>query len=222
MRKQKYTIDVIIRYKGGIVLVKRAIEPELGKWALPGGHVELDETLEHAAVREAKEETGLDITLIRQLHTYSDPKRDPRNHVKKLMMSGSLTLTSCRNWRLTIKRFSWIITMENIEEWLDGLKTTSKAIIVEGPNDKKALEHFGIRNIFVLSRQPMFAVMEDVASQFDDAIILTDYDKKGRIYYGKLSRGLQSLGVRIDNVFREFLYHKKLSHIEGLVNFVER
>ncbi len=79
MRRQKVSVDMIIRYKGGIVLVKRKNEP-VG-WALPGGHVELDETLEAAAVREAKEETNLDISLIRQFHTYSDPERDMRNHV---------------------------------------------------------------------------------------------------------------------------------------------
>jgi len=78
MREQKVTVDVIIRYKGGIVLVKRKYEP-IG-WALPGGIVEIDETLENAAVREAKEETNLDTDLIRQFHTYSDPKRDQRNH----------------------------------------------------------------------------------------------------------------------------------------------
>jgi len=78
MREQKVAVDIIIRHRGGIVLVKRK---DNGMWALPGGHVELDETLEHAAIREAKEETGLDVRLIRQLHTYSDPARDPRNHV---------------------------------------------------------------------------------------------------------------------------------------------
>ena len=78
MRKQKIAVDMIIRYKGGIVLVKRKYEP-IG-WALPGGNVEIEETLEQAAVREAKEETSLDIQLIRQLHTYSDPKRDKRWH----------------------------------------------------------------------------------------------------------------------------------------------
>ena len=49
-------------------------------WALPGGFVDYGESLESAAVREAKEETGLDVELIRQFHTYSDPKRDPRHH----------------------------------------------------------------------------------------------------------------------------------------------
>ncbi len=76
MREQKVTVDIIIRYKGGIVLIKRKNDP-IG-WALPGGIVEVEETLEQTAVREAKEETSLDIRLIRQMHTYSDPKRDAR------------------------------------------------------------------------------------------------------------------------------------------------
>jgi len=72
------TIDIIIKYKGGIILIKRKNPPE--GWALPGGFVGYGENLESAAVREAKEETRLDIELIRQFHTYSDPKRDPRHH----------------------------------------------------------------------------------------------------------------------------------------------
>lgn len=72
------TVDIIIESNGGIILIKRKNPPE--GWALPGGFVDYGETLEAAAVREAKEETGLDIELIRQFHTYSDPKRDPRHH----------------------------------------------------------------------------------------------------------------------------------------------
>jgi len=72
------TVDIIIEYKGSIVLIKRKNPPE--GWALPGGFVEYGEDLEAAAVREAKEETGLEVELLRQFHTYSDPKRDPRHH----------------------------------------------------------------------------------------------------------------------------------------------
>ncbi|RME62795.1 MAG: NUDIX hydrolase [Nitrospirae bacterium] len=73
------TVDIIIETsEGGIVLIKRKNPPE--GWALPGGFVEYGESLEDAAIREAKEETGLDIELIRQFHTYSAPDRDPRFH----------------------------------------------------------------------------------------------------------------------------------------------
>jgi 8-oxo-dGTP diphosphatase len=73
------TVDIIIELgEGRIVLIERANPPH--GWALPGGFVDYGESLETAAVREAKEETGLDVTLLRQLHTYSDPSRDPRQH----------------------------------------------------------------------------------------------------------------------------------------------
>ena len=72
------TVDIIIETRDGIVLIKRK-NPPYG-WALPGGFVDYGESLEEAAKREAKEETGLDIELIRQFHTYSDPKRDERFH----------------------------------------------------------------------------------------------------------------------------------------------
>lgn len=81
MQGEKYpltTVDVIIEYKEGIVLIDRK-NPPFG-WALPGGFVEYNESLEAAAVREAKEETGLDIVNLKQFHTYSDPARDPRHH----------------------------------------------------------------------------------------------------------------------------------------------
>ncbi len=72
------TVDTIIEIEGGIVLIKRKNPPP--GWAIPGGFVDYGESLEDAVRREAKEETGLDIKLIRQFHTYSDPKRDPRHH----------------------------------------------------------------------------------------------------------------------------------------------
>jgi len=72
-------VDVIIELEGqGVVLIRRR-NPPYG-WALPGGFVEYGESLERAAVREAREETSLDVELLRQFHTYSDPPRDPRGH----------------------------------------------------------------------------------------------------------------------------------------------
>ena len=72
------TVDIIIRVQGGIILIERK-NPPFG-WALPGGFVDYGESLEDAAVREAKEETSLDVNIIRQFHSYSDPSRDERLH----------------------------------------------------------------------------------------------------------------------------------------------
>jgi len=73
------TVDIIIEIESnGIVLIKRK-NPPYG-WAIPGGFVDYGESLEEAALREAKEETNLDVKLIKQFHTYSDPIRDPRHH----------------------------------------------------------------------------------------------------------------------------------------------
>ncbi len=72
------TVDAIIEINGGIVLIQRKNPPP--GWAIPGGFVDYGETLEDAVCREMKEETCLDVNLVRQFHTYSDPKRDPRHH----------------------------------------------------------------------------------------------------------------------------------------------
>lgn len=72
------TVDIIIEYGDGVVLINRK-NPPYG-WAIPGGFVDYGESLEKAAVREAREETSLEVELIRQFHTYSDPARDPRHH----------------------------------------------------------------------------------------------------------------------------------------------
>ena len=72
------TVDIIIELDNGIVLIERKNEP-FG-WALPGGFVNYGESLEAAAVREAREETSLEISGLRLLGCYSDPGRDQRMH----------------------------------------------------------------------------------------------------------------------------------------------
>lgn len=78
------TVDIIIECltsdgPRGIVLIDRKYPPY--GWALPGGYVEYGEPAYEAAIREAKEETSLDVELAYQLYTYSHPGRDPRKHV---------------------------------------------------------------------------------------------------------------------------------------------
>jgi ADP-ribose pyrophosphatase YjhB (NUDIX family) len=73
------TVDIIIEIEPeGVILIKRKNPPH--GWAIPGGFVDYGETIEDAALREAKEETSLDVELIKQFRTYSDPNRDPRHH----------------------------------------------------------------------------------------------------------------------------------------------
>lgn len=72
------TVDIIIEISGGIVLIERR-NPPFG-WALPGGFVDYGESLEDAAIREAREETSLVVSNLRLVGCYSDPLRDERMH----------------------------------------------------------------------------------------------------------------------------------------------
>lgn len=80
------TTDIVIERDGAVVLVRRRWPP-LG-WALPGGFVDVGETVEAAAVREAKEETGLDVRLLALLNVYSDPARDARRHTLSVVYTA--------------------------------------------------------------------------------------------------------------------------------------
>ncbi|MDP8948539.1 MAG: NUDIX hydrolase [Actinomycetota bacterium] len=76
----KLMVDVVIPTEEGVVLIRRGSDPFVGQWALPGGFVEVGETVEAAAVREAAEETGLVVELAHLVGVYSEPERDPRGH----------------------------------------------------------------------------------------------------------------------------------------------
>ena len=88
-RNPSPTVDIIIEIDGRIVLVERRNPPP--GWALPGGFVDYGESFEEAARREAREETGLEVHLLRQLHTYSDPGRDPRQHTASTVFIATAT-----------------------------------------------------------------------------------------------------------------------------------
>jgi len=75
------TVDAVILFKkDNLILITRKNPPFQGEYALPGGFVDIGETLEQACIREAKEETNLNVRIKRLIGVYSDPKRDPRGH----------------------------------------------------------------------------------------------------------------------------------------------
>ena len=74
------TVDPVIIRDGRVLLQKRSFGMFKGTWVLPGGRVEADEDTWHACVREAREETGLDVRIIRMIGFYDDPARDPEKH----------------------------------------------------------------------------------------------------------------------------------------------
>jgi 8-oxo-dGTP diphosphatase len=91
----RLTVDLVIELRDRpghpVVLIRRRHPPE--GWALPGGFVDVGETLERAAVREAREETGLTVHLEGLLGCYSDPARDPRGHTVSAVYVASASGT---------------------------------------------------------------------------------------------------------------------------------
>ena len=80
-KKPSLTVDIFIfNDKKEFILIKRKYNPYKDCWAFPGGFVDYGETTEDAAVREAKEETSIDVDLQNQFKVYSNPLRDPRGH----------------------------------------------------------------------------------------------------------------------------------------------
>ncbi len=81
----KLTVDAVIILNGKIVLIERKNPPYQGKYALPGGFVDIGETIEKAVEREVNEETGLTIEIVKLLGVYSEPSRDPRGHTVSIV-----------------------------------------------------------------------------------------------------------------------------------------
>lgn len=108
------------------------------------------------------------------------------------------------------------VDKKEILEELEKLKDT--LVIVEGKNDKKALEKFGLKNILMLEGNAIFEVVEKVDSE---VAILTDLDHKGKELYKRLQSMLTKRGIRINNRLRHLLLKSDLKVIEGIDTFLK-
>ncbi|NOJ28547.1 MAG: ADP-ribose pyrophosphatase [Nitrososphaeraceae archaeon] len=88
--KPSLTVDNIIRKNSTILLIKRSKEPFKNHYALPGGFINFDETVEDAVRRETLEETSLDVEPLDILGVYSDPSRDPRGHAISIVFMSTI------------------------------------------------------------------------------------------------------------------------------------
>lgn len=94
------TVDAVVFRLNGedleVLLIQRKHDPFAGMWALPGGFVDMDETVEQAVVRELEEETGLRLEKLKQLFTFSEIGRDPRGRTVSVTFFGMADLNNSR------------------------------------------------------------------------------------------------------------------------------
>jgi 8-oxo-dGTP diphosphatase len=87
-RSPSLAVDIIIFFDNKLILIRREKEPFKDRFAIPGGFVEYGETVDNAALREAKEETGLEVKELTLFGVYSNPDRDPRGHTISIVFYG--------------------------------------------------------------------------------------------------------------------------------------
>lgn len=97
-----------------VLLIERALEPFQGKWALPGGFVHIDESLDAAALRELREETGLNKVFLEQLYTIGTPDRDPRERVVTVAYYALVRLSDHRVTAATDARQALWFSMDDL------------------------------------------------------------------------------------------------------------
>ncbi len=116
-------------------------------------------------------------------------------------------------------------TADDIEVELDRLRSLNSQeegiIVVEGKRDVAALKRLGITKTVMQLDAPLFKIVERVAAQTKNVIILTDLDVEGRKLYHELATQFQRMHVKINDSLRSLLFHTQLRHIEGLDTFVE-
>jgi 5S rRNA maturation endonuclease (ribonuclease M5) len=113
--------------------------------------------------------------------------------------------------------------MLELDQWLAKLVEEQPVVLVEGAKDKASLLKLGLENVITLKGKPLFKVVERVASETDECLVLTDLDDEGKKLYGALRAGLQRHGVKVDDRFRHFLFKEtELRQLEGLFRYAQR
>jgi 8-oxo-dGTP diphosphatase len=120
------TTDCVIRDpEGRVLLIRRKNEPFAGAFALPGGFVDIGETIEASCRREVREETGIELGELRLIGVYSDPKRDPRGHTVSVVFLARLASA------LSPRAGSDAACAEWLENWRDHALAFDHAQILE-------------------------------------------------------------------------------------------
>jgi 5S rRNA maturation endonuclease (ribonuclease M5) len=113
--------------------------------------------------------------------------------------------------------------MRDLDQWLAKLVEEKPLIVVEGPKDKASLHKLGLENVLTLRGRPLYKLVERIAAETKECIVLTDLDEEGKNLYARLRSDLQKHGVRIDDRFRHFLFKETdLRQIEGLFRYIRR
>jgi len=118
------TVDCVIFRDDNVVLIRRANEPFKGHYALPGGFVEIGETVEKACQRETFEETGLRVKNIKLIGVYSKPDRDPRGHTVTIAFLADADLSE-------LKAGSDASHVEIVKNWREARIAFDHKIIIE-------------------------------------------------------------------------------------------
>jgi 5S rRNA maturation endonuclease (ribonuclease M5) len=112
--------------------------------------------------------------------------------------------------------------LDELMKHIEWIKDRNLIVIVEGKKDVAALKYFGIKRIKPLSKRAIYKVVEEIAENNKECVILTDLDKEGKRLFRLLNHDLNQNGVRVNKKFREFLFrYTKLRQIEGLVTYAE-
>ncbi len=112
-------------------------------------------------------------------------------------------------------------TKQEIIDIIDEIQQQNLLILVEGKKDKAALEKLSL-NSMLLHGSDFFHRIQEIASYNKEVLILTDFDKEGKMLYCKIAKELEKYGIKVNKKYREFFQKKtKLSQIEGMDTYVE-